>query len=140
MLGKFPICVLQVFAWLGFAIAIVWIYAIANEIVNLLQVLYVTSSCIHSFDCGMLPFVCLCMMYIIQAFGIVVKLSDGILGITLLAWGNSIGGNMQHIILDKFNWCGYSIHLSETHAMMYDCCKSPPYYVCAVHSVVSLTT
>ena len=43
----------------------------------------------HSFDCAILPIVCIC---IIQAFGIVVKLSDGILGITLLAWGNSIGG------------------------------------------------
>ena len=53
----------QAFAWLGFAVSIVWIYSIANEIVNLLQV-----------------------------FGIVMKLSDGILGITLLAWGNSIGG------------------------------------------------
>ena len=62
-----------------------WIYAIANEIVNLLQV----AMYIHSFDCGILPIVCIC---IIQAFGIVVKLSDGILGITLLAWGNSIGG------------------------------------------------
>lgn len=30
---------LQVFAWLGFAIAVVWIYVIANEIVNLLQVI-----------------------------------------------------------------------------------------------------
>ena len=53
----------QAFAWLGFAVSIVWIYSIANEIVNLLQV-----------------------------FGIVMKLSDGILGLTLLAWGNSIGG------------------------------------------------
>lgn len=25
-------------------------------------------------------------------FGVVIKLSDGILGLTLLAWGNSIGG------------------------------------------------
>ena len=38
-------------------------------------------------------------MYIpLQAFGIVVKLSDGILGITLLAWGNSIGGKAKHVI------------------------------------------
>ena len=29
---------LQVFAWVGFAVAVVWIYSIANEIVNLLQV------------------------------------------------------------------------------------------------------
>ena len=28
----------QVFAWLGFAVAVIWIYSIANEIVNLLQV------------------------------------------------------------------------------------------------------
>jgi len=52
-----------VYAWIGFAAAVVWIYSIANEIVNLLQV-----------------------------FGVVIKLSDGILGLTLLAWGNSIGG------------------------------------------------
>jgi Ca2+/Na+ antiporter len=61
-----------VFAWLGFAIAIVWIYAIANEIVNLLQ-----------------------------AFGIVVKLSDGILGITLLAWGNSIGDAVANMTMAR---------------------------------------
>ena len=29
---------LQLFAWLGFAVAIVWIYSLANEIVNMLQV------------------------------------------------------------------------------------------------------
>ncbi|CAI8043250.1 Mitochondrial sodium/calcium exchanger protein [Geodia barretti] len=61
-----------VFAWLGFAIAVVWIYAIANEIVNLLQ-----------------------------AFGIVVKLSDGILGITLLAWGNSIGDAVANMTMAR---------------------------------------
>ena len=33
-------------------------------------------------------------LYVMQAFGVVVKLSDGILGITLLAWGNSIGGQL----------------------------------------------
>ncbi|XP_012946734.1 mitochondrial sodium/calcium exchanger protein [Aplysia californica] len=50
------------FAYLGFVVAVVWIYSIANEIVNILQ-----------------------------AFGIVFDLSDAILGLTLLAWGNSIG-------------------------------------------------
>ena len=40
--------------------------------------------------CGVCDVMCM------QAFGVVVKLSDGILGITLLAWGNSIGG-MYHM-------------------------------------------
>ncbi len=31
-----------------------------------------------------------------KVFGVVVKLSDGILGITLLAWGNSIQGMILH--------------------------------------------
>ena len=33
-----------------------------------------------------------CAFHCVQVFGIVVKLSDGILGVTLLAWGNSIQG------------------------------------------------
>lgn len=39
-------------------------------------------------------------LFTLQAFGVVIKLSDGILGLTLLAWGNSIGGqylrNLNH--------------------------------------------
>nr|KAI8753626.1 sodium/potassium/calcium exchanger 6; mitochondrial-like [Biomphalaria glabrata] len=50
------------FAYLGFIAAVIWIYSIANEIVNILQ-----------------------------ALGVVFDLSDAILGLTLLAWGNSIG-------------------------------------------------
>ncbi|XP_059179246.1 mitochondrial sodium/calcium exchanger protein-like [Physella acuta] len=50
------------FAYLGFFVAVVWIYSIANEIVNILQ-----------------------------ALGVAIDLSDAILGLTLLAWGNSIG-------------------------------------------------
>ncbi|XP_071944213.1 mitochondrial sodium/calcium exchanger protein-like [Antedon mediterranea] len=50
------------YAYLGFLVAVVWIYTIANEIVNVLQTL-----------------------------GAVTKISDAILGLTLLAWGNSIG-------------------------------------------------
>ena len=64
--------------------AVVWIYSIANEIVNLLQV-----RCGWVGECFLPPNLSPCGF---QAFGIVIKLSDGILGLTLLAWGNSIGG------------------------------------------------
>jgi sodium/potassium/calcium exchanger 6 len=50
----------------------VWIYTIANEIVNLLQV-----------------------------FGVVVRLSDGILGLTLLAWGNSIQDTVTNLTMTR---------------------------------------
>ncbi|XP_067932432.1 mitochondrial sodium/calcium exchanger protein-like [Watersipora subatra] len=49
-------------SFLGFIVACVWIYCIANEIVNILQL-----------------------------FGVFFRISDAILGLTLLAWGNSIG-------------------------------------------------
>ncbi|XP_067120614.1 mitochondrial sodium/calcium exchanger protein-like [Centruroides vittatus] len=49
------------FSYLGFLVAVVWIYCIANEIVVLLQ-----------------------------AVGIVFNLSDTILGLTILAWGNCL--------------------------------------------------
>ncbi|XP_046351644.2 mitochondrial sodium/calcium exchanger protein-like isoform X9 [Haliotis rufescens] len=51
-----------VFAYLGFVVAVVWIYSVANEIVNILQ-----------------------------TFGIVFNISNAILGLTFLAWGNSVG-------------------------------------------------
>lgn len=60
------------FAYLGFVVAVVWIYCIANEIVNILQ-----------------------------ALGIAFNLSDAILGLTFLAWGNSIGDLIADISMAR---------------------------------------
>lgn len=53
----------QVFAFLGFLASAMWINAAATELVNILRTL-----------------------------GIIFQLSNTVLGLTLLAWGNSIGG------------------------------------------------
>eukprot|EP00054_Salpingoeca_dolichothecata_P026520 m.190065 g.190065 ORF g.190065 m.190065 type:complete len:68 (+) comp25681_c0_seq11:19-222(+) len=56
-------CSFAAFAFVGFIVSVIWIYIVANEIVNLLQTL-----------------------------GRLVGIGDAILGLTVLAWGNSIGG------------------------------------------------
>ncbi|XP_019850914.1 PREDICTED: sodium/potassium/calcium exchanger 6, mitochondrial-like [Amphimedon queenslandica] len=61
-----------VYAWAGFVLSVIWIYVIANELVNLLQV-----------------------------FGVVVKISDGILGVTLLAWGNCIEDTVTNLTMAR---------------------------------------
>lgn len=54
----------QFFSLLGFVVSAVLISAAASEVVSLLHML-----------------------------GVVLRLSNTVLGLTLLAWGNSIGGN-----------------------------------------------
>ncbi|CAH1803024.1 unnamed protein product, partial [Owenia fusiformis] len=61
-----------VFAFIGFVVSVIWIYAIANEIVNILQM-----------------------------FGVVFNLSNAVLGLTLLAWGNSIGDLVADTVMAK---------------------------------------
>eukprot|EP00794_Sanderia_malayensis_P014110 gene14110-15585_t len=61
-----------VFAIAGFIAAVIWIYAFAQEIVNLLT-----------------------------AFGISFGLSNAVLGLTLLAWGNSIGDFVANLAMAK---------------------------------------
>lgn len=60
-------CSLQLFALLGFVVSAVLISAVASEVVSLLHML-----------------------------GVVLKLSTTVLGLTLLAWGNSIGGDNSY--------------------------------------------
>ncbi|KAL9980632.1 hypothetical protein ACROYT_G009241 [Oculina patagonica] len=60
------------FAYVAFVVSVIWIYATANEIVNLLQ-----------------------------TFGIAFGLSDAILGLTFLAWGNSIGDLVSSIAMAR---------------------------------------
>ncbi|ELU09328.1 hypothetical protein CAPTEDRAFT_73810, partial [Capitella teleta] len=64
--------VFKAFGWLGFFVALGWIYVIANEVVAILQ-----------------------------ALGIVMKISSGILGLTLLAWGNSIGDLIADTVMAR---------------------------------------
>ncbi|XP_033747126.1 mitochondrial sodium/calcium exchanger protein-like [Pecten maximus] len=61
-----------VFAYLGFLVACIWIYSVANEIVNILQ-----------------------------TFGIALNISNAILGLTLLAWGNSIGDLIADTVMAR---------------------------------------
>lgn len=57
-------CLFQAFAVLGFMVSAVLISAAASEVVSVLHML-----------------------------GVVLSLSNTVLGLTLLAWGNSIGGD-----------------------------------------------
>ncbi|KAG8173252.1 hypothetical protein JTE90_001181, partial [Oedothorax gibbosus] len=56
------------YGYVGFATSVVWVYLLATEIVSLLQTI-----------------------------GIVFRLSDTILGLTVLAWGNSIGDFISNL-------------------------------------------
>eukprot|EP00039_Didymoeca_costata_P021051 m.343244 g.343244 ORF g.343244 m.343244 type:complete len:751 (+) comp22547_c0_seq1:366-2618(+) len=60
------------FAFLGFFVSVVWIYCVANEIVNVLQVI-----------------------------GRIMHISDAILGLTVLAWGNSIGDFVSNLTVAR---------------------------------------
>ncbi|XP_054714311.1 mitochondrial sodium/calcium exchanger protein-like [Uloborus diversus] len=56
------------FGYIGFVASVMWVYLIASEIVSLLKTI-----------------------------GIIFKLSDAILGLTVLAWGNSIGDFISNL-------------------------------------------
>lgn len=68
-------------AYVGFGVSVIWIYLIANEIVSLLKTI-----------------------------GVLFGLSDAILGLTVLAWGNSIGDLITNTSMAKQGYprMGYS--------------------------------
>ncbi|KAG9299917.1 hypothetical protein G9A89_009645 [Geosiphon pyriformis] len=61
--------------FLGFAVAMVWIYLVANEVVGLLQ-----------------------------ALGLIMGLSDAILGLTIFAMGNSLGDFVANITIARMGF------------------------------------
>ena len=83
----------RAFAFLGFLMSVVWIYAIANEIVNLLQVSHILSSFrrFQSYSC-----------FVHQTFGLMFHISEALLGLTVLAWGNSIGDTVSDSTMARY--------------------------------------
>ena len=66
------IVIIQIFAYLGFVVSVIWIYIVANEIVNL-----------------------------VTMYGVLLNVSNVIMGLTFLAWGNSIGDVVADYTLAK---------------------------------------
>ena len=73
----------NIFAVIGFVLSIVWIYVIANELVSrdISTHLYISTYIYTLFP----------QVSLLRAFGVMFGLSNAILGLTVLAWGNSIG-------------------------------------------------
>lgn len=67
-----PPCYHFLFGYAGFALSVLWIYGVANELLGLLR-----------------------------AFGLVLGLSDAILGLTVLAWGNSLGDFVTNVAVAR---------------------------------------
>ncbi|KAH9363143.1 hypothetical protein HPB48_011889 [Haemaphysalis longicornis] len=67
-----PPCFHWVFGYAGFALSVLWIYGVASELLGLLR-----------------------------AFGLVAGLSDAILGLTVLAWGNSLGDFVTNVAVAR---------------------------------------
>lgn len=75
---------------MGFFVAIVWIMAIADEVVNVLQVRYLPLSC--TVISASSP----------QTFGFIFGLSDAIIGLTIFAVGNSLADFVANMSVAVF--------------------------------------
>lgn len=73
-----------IFAYFGFFVSVIWIYSIANEIVNLLTV---TLEFLIDYQINKIT-----SFHFKKAFGVILNISNTILGLTFLAWGNSLSG------------------------------------------------
>ena len=76
----------NIFAVIGFVLSIVWIYVIANELVSLK-----ISTYIYIYKYLHIYVYLYLQVSLLRAFGVMFGLSNAILGLTVLAWGNSIG-------------------------------------------------
>lgn len=86
-ISKFVFFPLQLFALLGFVVSAVLISAVASEVVSVLHML-----------------------------GVVLHLSNTVLGLTLLAWGNSIGGDISKV---KYFYIHIKSFKSVTHDLSF---------------------
>lgn len=77
---------------MGFAVAMVWIMAIADEVVRVLQVSPLKSEVMLSVN----------LSSIFQTFGFVFGLSDAIVGLTVFAIGNSLADLIANLAVARF--------------------------------------
>jgi len=86
----------QLLAYIAFVVSIVWIYLTADELVASIQVgdrdtgAQWAGALGHSSVASTM-----CRICFPQVIGAVFNIDESILGITVLAWGNSVGGTSR---------------------------------------------
>ncbi len=81
----------QALAYMGFIVSVIWIYIIANEVVNVLQVRLSALSDNFGFLNSRTT----------QTLGRMFGISDAILGLTVLAWGNSVSDFVANVAVAR---------------------------------------